>query len=187
MSDSMALTCPNLSHCWEEFLFKCSYSAQRPVCFCFYPFSHSLRNTVAHNELITRPAWLWMVAASPRIKAANPQMHAQSNATERSFWHIRAKLILVWTYFGCFEAPPLQQQQQACLWRSSNLCWVRSKSKTKKISSQWSCAWLVTSLDQGSPALSHVFFIAVVVLAMCTWATNCGTTKILQSTRNIFS
>lgn len=54
-------------------------------------------------------------------------MQAQSNATERSFWHIRAKLIVVWTYFGCFEA----LLQQACLWRSSNLCWVRSKSKTK--------------------------------------------------------
>lgn len=98
-----------------------------PSLFSFLSFFHLFRNTVGHNELITRPAWLRMVAASPRINAANPQIQAHSDATERSFWHIRAKLILVWTYFGCFEALP----QQACLWRTANLCWVRSKSKSE--------------------------------------------------------
>lgn len=112
----------------KAFPFTRDYSAQFPLCCCFYPFFHLLRNTVGHNELITRPAWLWMVAASPRIKAANPQMQAQSNVTEHSFWHIRAKLILVWTYFGCFEA----LRQQSRLGCSANLCCVRSKSKWGK-------------------------------------------------------
>lgn len=111
----------------RTFPFKMQFFCTTSRLFLFLSFFRSLWNAVARNELITRPAWLWMVAASPRIKAANPQMQAQSNATERSFWHIRAKLILVWTYFGCFEA----LLQQACLWRSSNLCWVRSKSKTE--------------------------------------------------------
>lgn len=125
---------------------------------------HLLWNTVGHNELITRPAWLRMVAASPRIKAANPQMQAHSNATERSFWHIRAKLILVWTYLGCCEV----LQQQACLWRSASLCWVRSKSKSEIANQQPMKLRLASNFIRSSSPSHFTVFTVVVVWQLCT-------------------
>lgn len=114
------------------------HSAGCPVYICF--FSCLLWNGGAHNELLTRPAWEPMVA------------EAHSDATECVLWRVRAKLILVWMCFACFE--------DAAAAFDAYLIFVGSDQNHKpNMSHNWSWAWRVTLLDHASPALYYRFFL----------------------------